>query len=83
MNAHYIHSYYIIQSSEIIGISDEERDIVANVARYHSSEVPSKDWGHFNQLPAVSRLVVAKLAALLRIADALDDSHQQKVEKKN
>lgn len=83
MNTHYIHSYYIIQSSEIIGISDEERDIVANIARYHSSEVPSNDRAHFNQLPDGSRLIIAKLTALLRMADALDDSHQQKVKKIN
>ncbi|CAM3025395.1 exopolyphosphatase [Sporolactobacillus spathodeae] len=81
MNAHYIHSYYIIQSSEIIGISDTDRDMIANIARYHSSETPTTDARSFRRLPTEYRLVVAKLAALLRIADALDDSRQQKVDK--
>ncbi|MDD9147415.1 MULTISPECIES: Ppx/GppA phosphatase family protein [unclassified Sporolactobacillus] len=81
MNAHYIHSYYIIQSSEIIGISDNERDIIANVARYHSTGTPSNDSASFRRLPSRSRLITAKLAAILRVADALDDSHQQKVKK--
>ncbi|MFT8361926.1 MAG: exopolyphosphatase [Sporolactobacillus sp.] len=81
MNAHYIHSYYIIQSSEILGISDQDRDVVANIARYHSTETPTTDARSFRRLPAQSRLIVAKLAAILRIADALDDSRQQKVDK--
>ncbi|WP_026039050.1 exopolyphosphatase [Sporolactobacillus vineae] len=81
MNAHYIHSYYIIQASEIIGISDEDREIVANIARYHSVETPTSDSSAFNRLPVNSRLVVAKLAAILRLADALDDSRQHKVKK--
>jgi exopolyphosphatase/guanosine-5'-triphosphate,3'-diphosphate pyrophosphatase len=83
MNAHYIHSYYIILSSEIIGISERERKIVANVARYHSVETPSTgaDAASLAPLPPDSRLIVAKLAAMLRLADALDDSHQQKVSK--
>jgi exopolyphosphatase/guanosine-5'-triphosphate,3'-diphosphate pyrophosphatase len=81
MNAHYVHSYYIIVSSEIIGISEHERDIVANIARYHSAETPSSNSSAFQKLPTKSRLVAAKLAAILRIADALDDSRQQKVEK--
>lgn len=81
MNAHYVHSYYIIQSSEIIGISELERDLVATIARYHSAETPSINNTAFRRLPESSRLVAAKLAALLRIADALDDSRQQKVER--
>ncbi|MFT8319033.1 MAG: exopolyphosphatase [Sporolactobacillus sp.] len=79
MNAHYVHSYYVIQSSEIIGISDTERDIIANIARYHSTETPTSNAASFHLLTPSSRLVVAKLAAILRIADALDDSRQQKV----
>ncbi|RYL95692.1 exopolyphosphatase [Sporolactobacillus sp. THM7-4] len=81
MNAHYIHSYYIIQSSEIIGISDSERDIIANIARYHSTETPSSNMVSFDRLRPENRLIVAKLSAILRLADALDDSHQQKVKK--
>ncbi|MBP3040441.1 exopolyphosphatase [Bacillaceae bacterium Marseille-Q3522] len=81
INAHYIHSYYIVKASEIIGISDEERDIVANIVRYHSAESPSDDQINFSHLPEKQRLVIAKLAAILRIADALDDSHQQKITK--
>lgn len=81
MNAHYIHSYYIIQSSEIIGISENEQDIIANIARYHSAGTPSNDSASFSVLPPESRLITAKLTAILRMADALDDSHQQKVKK--
>nr|WP_290443531.1 exopolyphosphatase [Sporolactobacillus kofuensis] len=81
MNTHYVHSYYIIQASEIIGISEHERDIVANIARYHSAETPSNNSSAFQKLPVKDRLTAAKLASILRIADALDDSRQQKIEK--
>ncbi|MCI1882270.1 MAG: exopolyphosphatase [Sporolactobacillus sp.] len=81
MNAHYVHSYYIIQSSEVLGISDDEREIVANIARYHSAETPEKQAEPFCRLTEKSRLIVAKLTAMLRLADALDDSRQQKVKK--
>jgi hypothetical protein len=38
LNKHYIHSYNAIKASEILGLSEEELEIVANVARYHSSQ---------------------------------------------
>lgn len=78
-NQHAFHSEYIIRASEILGLDHTEQLIVAAVARYHSSAAPSADLSHFNQLPLIQRLVIAKLAAILRLADALDDSHQTKI----
>ncbi|MFT8872473.1 MAG: exopolyphosphatase [Sporolactobacillus sp.] len=81
MNAHYVHSYYVIQSTELTGLSDAAREIVATTARYHSAETPSSDPEAFQALGSEDRLIVAKLVAILRIADALDDSRQQRVGK--
>ena len=52
---------------------------MANISRYHSKEIPSDNHVNFMQMDETSRLVTAKLAALIRIADALDRSHRQKI----
>ncbi len=79
IHEHYIHSEYIIRYSEIIGLSTEETQIIAAIARYHSSTTPSEDLSHFRQISAENRRLIAKLAAILRLADALDDDRQQKI----
>ncbi|GAX00994.1 Ppx/GppA phosphatase family protein [Secundilactobacillus silagei] len=76
---HYLHSDYIIRHTSIIGLSVHERQIIAAIARYHSATTPSEDLSHFQQLDTSERLLVAKLAAILRLADALDDDRQQKI----
>ncbi len=81
MNNHYAHSEYIILATEILGLSVEELQMVGAIARYHSTETPSLNLHHFEKLPIESRLLTAKLTAILRLADSLDDSHQQKVTK--
>ncbi|WP_088809657.1 MULTISPECIES: exopolyphosphatase [unclassified Listeria] len=81
MNNHYAHSEYIILATEILGLSAEELQMVGAIARYHSTETPSLNLHHFEKLPIENRLTTAKLTAILRLADSLDDSHQQKVTK--
>jgi len=73
------HSYYLIRHGALRGFSDEELAVIANVARYHRKGEP--DDGHENlaELTAAQRGDVEKLAAILRIAEALDRSHRQSV----
>jgi exopolyphosphatase/guanosine-5'-triphosphate,3'-diphosphate pyrophosphatase len=79
LNEHYIQSYNIVLASEIPGITKEEQKIIANVARYHSGLAPETGHANFASLDESSKLVVGKLSAIIRIADALDRSHKQKV----
>lgn len=79
LNQHYIHSYHIIMTLELMGISREEREIVANVARYHSRAVPSHYDANYKELEEKNKVIGAKLIAIIRLADALDRSHRQKV----
>ena len=81
VHSHYLHSEYIIRHSDIIGLSSEELEIVAAIAKYHSSTTPSEDLSHFSQISADNRRLISKLAAILRLADALDDDRQQKIKK--
>ena len=73
-------SYRIIMSTEIIGLSHKERNLVANIVRYVIT-----DFAGFDELAAKedieeeSYLKIAKLVAILRVANALDRSHKQKI----
>ncbi len=73
-------SYHIIMSTEMIGLSHLEREIVANVVKYNHMdfdyyEVLGKDNAHLDR---ESYLIIAKLVAILKIANGLDRSHKQK-----
>jgi len=78
-DGHHKHSYYLIQNSDIIGLTPDERAIVANVARYHRKSVPDPSHPNFRDLDKSARSKVRGLAAILRIADALDREHLGKV----
>lgn len=72
-------SYSIIMSTEIIGLSHTEREIVANVVKYNHLEFDYYDMmGRFTTLDRQSYLKIAKLTAILRVANGLDRSHKQK-----
>lgn len=69
--AHHKHSYYLIANSEIFGLNRDEMEIVAQIARYHRRSIPKPSHLEYMALPRVTRVVINKLAALLRLADAL------------
>jgi exopolyphosphatase/guanosine-5'-triphosphate,3'-diphosphate pyrophosphatase len=77
--SHHKHSAYLIQHSELTGFTASEIAIIANVARYHRSSLPRPKHLYFAALPEEEREVVRKLAAILRLADALDREHQGRV----
>lgn len=76
---HHKHSLYILMQTEIFGLSTGERELVALLARYHRRYNPERNHPHFSDLDREERMIVFKLAALLRIADALDRSHAQRI----
>ncbi|GKT03622.1 exopolyphosphatase [Furfurilactobacillus sp. WILCCON 0119] len=77
---HAFHSEYIVNHSEMLGLRADEQIEVAAIARYHSSETVSADLSQFG-IAMNNRLVMVKLAAILRLADALDDSRLHKISK--
>jgi exopolyphosphatase/guanosine-5'-triphosphate,3'-diphosphate pyrophosphatase len=79
-DGHHKHSYYLILHSDIMGLTPEERAIVANVARYHRKSTPDPSHPNFRDLEKDARGRVRGLAAILRIADALDREHLGKVD---
>lgn len=76
---HHKHSQYLILNSEIFGLSRHDIEIVGLLARYHRRGVPSEDDRCYAELDEEDRLRVQKLAALLRVADALDRAHARRI----
>jgi exopolyphosphatase/guanosine-5'-triphosphate,3'-diphosphate pyrophosphatase len=77
---HHKHSLYLVANSDLAGFSDWERLVIANLARYHRKSMPQLTHPEFQALDPESRRAVVLLAPLLRIAVALDQSQDQRVE---
>ena len=72
--------YHIIMSTEMIGLSHREREMVANIVRFNHTpfetilDAPER----YTDLSEEEYLVIAKLSAILRVANGLDRTHKQK-----
>jgi exopolyphosphatase/guanosine-5'-triphosphate,3'-diphosphate pyrophosphatase len=77
---HHKRSRDLILASKLEGFSPKELAIIACVARYHRKAGPEPSHKVYRNLDKASRLVVNKLAALLRVADGLDRSHAESAE---
>jgi exopolyphosphatase/guanosine-5'-triphosphate,3'-diphosphate pyrophosphatase len=75
--AHHKHSMYLILNSDLFGLTRRDMQLVATVSRYHRKALPSPAHPEFAGLAQADRMTVAKLAALLRVADALERSHRE------
>lgn len=69
---HHLHSEYIIRHNEVFGLDLHDTELAALVARYHRGPAPSLEHLDYQLLDQDQRLIVSKLAALLRVADSLD-----------
>ena len=79
ISAYHKHSMYLIQNSELFGLSQLDLQIVALVARYHRRASPKPTHTGYAGLSREDRVVVSKLASILRVADALDRSYSQRI----
>jgi exopolyphosphatase/guanosine-5'-triphosphate,3'-diphosphate pyrophosphatase len=79
VNDHHKHTYYLLTSTPVIGLNQSQMAIVANVARYHRKSFPKVSHEGYRVLSSKDRVIVSKLAALLRLADAMDNEHASKV----
>ncbi len=79
LRGHHKHTQYILSAAEIFGLSREDMAVISNVARYHRRAAPNKSHLPYMALDSAARIVVSKLAAILRVANALDADHLQKI----
>ena len=77
---HHKHSLYLLSNSELPGLSPVEMLMVANIARYHRKNIPRDRHPDFMRLSEKDRVRTGTLAAILRVADALDRAHLQHVQ---
>jgi len=73
--AHHKHSFYLIAHSDLFGLSRQELEVIANVARYHRRALPQRSHLPYVSLNRDDRMIVSKLAAILRVANVLDKEH--------
>lgn len=79
MRSHSAYTYQLIMSTDILGFSDKERKIIALASYYHANRLFDQT---DKKAPAVDKdsvAIVAKLAAIIRLADAMDRSYLQKI----
>jgi exopolyphosphatase/guanosine-5'-triphosphate,3'-diphosphate pyrophosphatase len=81
--SHHKHSQYIVSTQNFFYYSDEDRQIIANIVRYHRKTFPKHTHSDYSSLSHKSKMTVCKLSAILRIADSLDNNHRQLVEDLN
>ncbi len=77
--SHHKHAMYLIQNSELFGLSEKDQLLVSLVVRYHRRSSPQPDHEGYSMLDRNDRVAVAKLSAILRLAIALDESRSQRI----
>ncbi len=71
-------AYHILMNTEIIGISDRERRMIANMIRYNEDRFP--DYMALNEdISKEQYITVVKLNAIVKIANVLDKSNRHKI----
>lgn len=76
---HDIHSYNIIRIRNIMGLSNRELTLIANIAMFHANEIPTHSHANYVALETHEKIIVSKLSAILKLAESLDISHNQKI----
>jgi exopolyphosphatase / guanosine-5'-triphosphate,3'-diphosphate pyrophosphatase len=72
-SAHHKHSYYLIRNGGLLGYTDAEIEIIANLARYHRKGAPKKRHQNYQNLAhKTQRQIVDQLSAILKLATGLD-----------
>ena len=73
------HALYIIRNSDLFGLSKSQLLEVGLVARYYRRASPQSSHDEYGSLPREARVAVAKMAAILRLATALDDTRSGRI----
>ncbi len=73
-------AYALIRYTDLIGLDSDELDTIALVVRLYPKQNPYENF-YYRSLPPNKKVIVSKLTAMLRIADAMDASHRQKAGK--
>jgi exopolyphosphatase / guanosine-5'-triphosphate,3'-diphosphate pyrophosphatase len=76
---HHKHGEYLALNGDVPGLEGRDRAIVAALVRYHNRKsVPAGHHVAYSSLNNTDQRIVRRLAAILRVAEALDHSHRQR-----
>ena len=78
---HHKHGAYLVTNAKLAGFWPAETEAISQIVRYHRGKPPSLTHEAFAHLKPWTQHVVEKLAAIIRIADALDRTRRQSVRK--
>jgi len=78
-NKHHKHSYYLVANSDMPGFTARERELIANLCRYHRKATPNEIHINWQGLDLEAKRAVQFLAPVLRLADNLDRHQDQRV----
>jgi exopolyphosphatase/guanosine-5'-triphosphate,3'-diphosphate pyrophosphatase len=78
-SGHHKHSYYVVSNSDLAGFTQRERLLVACLCRYHRKSLPSPVHSQYQALSADDRRTLMFLIPILRLADNLNRSRQQRI----
>lgn len=79
LRSHSFYSYQLIMGTDLLGFTEQDKKIIALTSYYHAHNIFERE----EKIPALDYQegpVVAKLSAILRLADALDRSYLQKIQ---
>ena len=62
-----------------MGFSDKELELIANIAKYHTTRIPTYSDRSYYVLSHHEKILVSKLSSILKIAESMDISHMQKI----
>ncbi len=79
VSGYHKHSHYLITHSELFGLNEQDQQLAAMIARYHRRAAPKPTHELFARLDRDNRVVVSRLAGILRVAVALDHTGSQRV----
>jgi len=79
-SSHHKHSYHLIRHAELFGFTPRERELIAQIARYHRKSLPKRKHETFQALHADDQQRVEQLGGILRLADGLDRRRNAAVE---
>lgn len=69
---HHKHTYHLVRHADLFGFTPREREIIAQIARYHRKALPKRKHESFARLTPPDQLLVMRLGGILRLADGLD-----------
>jgi exopolyphosphatase / guanosine-5'-triphosphate,3'-diphosphate pyrophosphatase len=78
--AHHKHAAYVVVNADLPGFTDSERRLIALLCRFHRKSMPAARHTEYQALPQEVRRALLRLIPILRLADSLDQSHEQHVE---